>query len=92
MEMIPCHADDCLAMLCEECHQFICDGCGLIHCLSHRIQYSGLDLCPVCMADLVASDAADLELASQPEAGFVRACAEAGCTLSEVQALAKEIQ
>lgn len=38
IEMVPCHADDCLAMLCPECPQFVCDCCGLAHCEAHAFR------------------------------------------------------
>ena len=44
LEMIPCHADDCLAMLCENCPQFFCDGCGLAHCEKHAVTSQAGDL------------------------------------------------
>jgi hypothetical protein len=47
----PCHADDCNARLCPNCPQFNCDGCGLAHCLEHKIELSGVWLCPVCIEE-----------------------------------------
>lgn len=73
IEMIPCHADDCLAMLCENCPQFACDGCGLAHCEQHAHKYDSLKLCPICWKGLQANDS---DLASQDEAALVVALAE----------------
>jgi hypothetical protein len=91
VDLVPCHADSCTAMLCPDCPQFVCGGCELPHCLEHRIEYSGLSLCPVCMAEAAAVDAADLELASQGDAEFARAMAAAGLTLREAEAFAREV-
>ncbi len=51
IDQTPCHADDCTAMLCTNCPQFTCDGCGLAHCASHvAIESDGVKLCSVCAA------------------------------------------
>lgn len=44
-----CHADGCGVRLCSSCRRFICDGCGLVHCVEHRVVVAGLDLCTCCM-------------------------------------------
>ncbi len=43
-----CHDDRCTKMLCSKCPQFVCSHCGLAHCSDHKIEYSGLELCPIC--------------------------------------------
>lgn len=48
IEMEPCHADNCTAMLCPNCPQFSCDGCGLAHCEAHRTRAFSDSLCPLC--------------------------------------------
>jgi hypothetical protein len=53
----PCGADGCKVRLCSACPQFECSECGLTHCLTHRVLYSGRAVCPVCMASLTATDA-----------------------------------
>ena len=86
---VPCHAPDCHAQLCANCEQFICDGCGLAHCVEHRIRYAEMALCPTCMREVAEADASDMEIATQDESGFVCAMAEAGLTLPEVEAFAR---
>ena len=51
IETQPCHADDCTKRLCPHCPQFICAWCGLAHCLSHRVDVSGEDVCPPCLKE-----------------------------------------
>jgi hypothetical protein len=52
IETEPCHHDECEVKLCSCCPQFVCDGCGLKHCLEHRTMSQMLDLCPDCAADI----------------------------------------
>jgi hypothetical protein len=52
-ELAPCNDDHCTAKLCPSCPQFVCDGCGLTHCLDHAVLVdegtkTQLQVCPVC--------------------------------------------
>lgn len=62
LETTPCHADDCTRKLCANCPQFVCDCCGLTHCLEHRSMIGGLAYCPVGAAEYWR-EAAGVELA-----------------------------
>ena len=49
IQLQPCHADDCSAMLCANCEQFICDHCGLAHCMEHaNVDANGVKVCDAC--------------------------------------------
>ncbi len=86
----PCHADDCAVMLCAECPQFCCDGCGLAHCQKHAVTSQAGDLtvkfCAPCHkiqqdaeAETTAAFAkrcAGIDLADPFDAAMVAAMAE----------------
>lgn len=58
VEVQPCHADDCTKMLCENCKQFVCCGCGLAHCEEHKaLTVSGEEFCEICARMMMADDA-----------------------------------
>ena len=54
LDTTPCNADDCRVRLCPHCPQFVCAGCGLTCCLSHRIEIGAEEFCPVCAALMTA--------------------------------------